>query len=315
MDFLMTVFILLLLSLVAAYVFLDTFRLYLKMAWNSLKWEWEHPVAEPTKKIEVPPLDEHRFEIHWLGHSSWLIDFFGVRILTDPVFSNRLAIFRRLVEPPVSSEEVTGLDLILLSHSHRDHLDLPTLKKLSAKAKILFPQGNKEVLQNLPNPQSIMEPEQIFERDGLTIQALRTPHQGKRVGNQQAASCTLSYLLEKNGVSLLFIGDTAYDQWLPQRIRELQPEGVDFVLIPIGAYKPEQFHQQHCNPEEALNMAVQMGAKKIVPMHYGTFILSLEDINEPLKRFQAAAQEKNMENQIQILSIGEGINLNQTQQK
>lgn len=237
----------------------------------------------------------------WIGHSTVLINFYGTRIITDPVFSSRIGLNilgltsigpKRLVEPALTISELPPVDLILLSHAHMDHLDLPSLEQFSRDIPVVISKNNVDVIDGL----SFKE---VHELDwgekialaGVDIEAVRAKHFGWRWpweedrsrGNWFGRSYN-AYLLKKNGKHIFFGGDTALQEYF-KSIGE-RGASVDLAMMPIGAYDP--WIHNHCNPEQAVQMANDIRARFVLPMHWGTFVQSDEPTHEPIERFKQA---------------------------
>ena len=257
--------------------------------------------AKPKLKPEPHTWSDKTLTVAWIGHSTVLINFYGTRIITDPVFSGRIGLNllgltsigpKRLVEPALTPEELPSIDLILLSHAHMDHLDLPSLGQFGREIPVVISKNNADVLDGLAR-------KEVHELDwgetinvaGMEIEAVRVKHFGWRMpweedrsrGNWYGRSYN-AYLLKKNGKYIFFAGDTALQDYF----REIGDRGiaVELAMMPIGAYDP--WIHNHCNPEQAVQMADQIRAKAILPMHWGTFIQSDEPTDEPIKRFKKA---------------------------
>ena len=120
-----------------------------KIVAKNISYEIRHPVQPPVSKLKAFSKDNPGIHIGWVGHSTVLLSFYGTQILMDPNFSNRLKIARRVVGLPIEPEEIKELDLILISHAHYDHLDLPSLKRLPREASLIVPQGCKGFVEGL----------------------------------------------------------------------------------------------------------------------------------------------------------------------
>ncbi len=257
--------------------------------------------AKPQSKPAPATWNDNTITAAWIGHSTVLINFFGTMIITDPVFSPRIGFSllglatvgpKRLVEPALSVEEIPRVDLILLSHAHMDHLDLPSLRAFSHDVPVVISKNNVDVIDGL----SFRE---VHELDwgeratvaGVSVEAFRVQHFGWRMpweedrsrGNWEGRSYN-AYLLKKNDKYIFFGGDTALQQYFA----EIGQRGIsiELAMMPIGAYDP--WISNHCNPEQAVEMANQIGARYVLPMHWGTFIQSDEPTNEPIDRFKKA---------------------------
>jgi len=245
--------------------------------------------------------DDSTITAAWIGHATVLINFYGTKILTDPVFSSRVgpSFFRlgtfgpkRLVAPALQIDELPPLDLILISHAHFDHLDIPSLRRLGKNTPIITAKNTGDIFDVL-GQKSVRELDwgETISQGDLEIEGLRVNHFGWRFpwekdrskGEQNGRSFN-GYRISKNGHHIVFGGDTAYHE----RFRDLGERklSIDLAILPIGAYDPWIY--VHANPEQAVAMANHMGAKTILPVHWHTFSLSNEPVDEPIGRLKAA---------------------------
>ncbi|TLY28084.1 MAG: Zn-dependent hydrolase [Ignavibacteria bacterium] len=248
--------------------------------------------------------DDSTITAAWIGHATVLINFYGTKIITDPVFSERAgpSFFRlgtfgpkRLVSPALGIDELPPLDLILISHAHFDHLDIPSLRRLGKNIPIVTAKNTGDIFDVL-GQKSVREldwGEAVTEGD-LEIEGLRVNHFGWRFpwekdrskGDKDGRSFN-GYLISKKGRHIVFGGDTAYHE----RFKDLGEQNIpiDLAILPIGAYDPWIY--VHANPEQAVAMANHMRANSILPVHWHTFMLSNEPVDEPIERLrQAVAQ-------------------------
>lgn len=229
----------------------------------------------------------------WLGHATVLLNFHGSWVLTDPALERRIGLGRgraklgpkRLVEPALRPGELPPLDLVLLSHAHMDHTDLGTLRRLSADTPVVVQTGNRDLVRRFRRVNELAWGEET-EIHGLRIESTESRHWGARmIADTQRGYG--GYLLQKQGRTVLFAGDTAYTDALTllgQRGR------IDLAILPIGAYDP--WIANHASPEQAWAMFKALGAEYVLPVHHSTFRLSREPVDEPIRRFLAAAGEE-----------------------
>jgi L-ascorbate metabolism protein UlaG (beta-lactamase superfamily) len=255
------------------------------------------PYKRPPERPKVTEWNDDQVTITWIGHSTLYINLFGTKIITDPVFGERVGMYlgagvqlgpKRFTAPALSAEEVGEVDLILLSHGHFDHFDIPSLRKLfHPRTQVITAKGTSRLLRRFRFAEvRETEPfEQVLLRDGVTVTAFPVRHWGNRYPWNHDYGWT-GYLIEKNGVRLLFAGDTAYTPAFAD-LRGYGP--IDVAFMPIGAYSPDSYQRAHCTPEQAWQMFVDSGATWFVPIHWDTFVLSQEPVDEPLKRLLAAA--------------------------
>ncbi len=253
---------------------------------SNLTYQLTHSVKPAAGKIQVEHQESEVISVSWIGHATTLINLYGSLILTDPNFSNRLGwINRRLVAPGLKPSELPPLDLVIISHAHLDHFDLPSLRALPRETTLVIPTNTTDLLHGLGFHQLIeIGWGKEISVKGVTIKAFQPAHWGKRSPFDDSERGYNSYILTKQGKSILFAGDTAYTEVIGKEGKKYQ---LAFAILPIGAYQPELWHRRHANPEEALRMSLEAGAQYMVPIHWGTFILSLEPINEPIQRLRA----------------------------
>lgn len=275
---------------------------------------------EPREAPFQPDLDEwsnDKINLCWVGHSTYLINFYGTLILTDPVFSNRIGLYalvtnlgpKRIIAPAVKPEKVSKPDLILLSHSHFDHMDYPTLKyfaeKFPNKIPVVTAYKSKDIFDDLPFGKVVeLDWEESTEIDGVKIKAFKVRHFGWRYPWENDRSKGFkhgrgynAYLLEKNGKKIFFAGDTANTD----SFKSLKNENIDVAIMPIGAYQP--WINSHCNPEEALQMADDMSAKYFLPMHTRTFPHGREPWDEPIQWLKSSAPK--FKTKVMIFEVGQ----------
>lgn len=243
----------------------------------------------------------------WIGHSTFLLRLNGTTILTDPAFSHRVGLrplgimtigLRRMAPPGLLLEDLPPLDLVLLSHAHMDHTDRPSLYRLPSKPPVVLASDTSEFVSDL----GFGEMQEIHwmetaHLDGVRIEALHVKHYGRRYPWDRDRGYN-GYLLSKEGVSVLFAGDTADTDRLT---RALKGRRVDVAIIPIGAYNP--WIRNHVSPEQAWQMFRDIGARYFIPMHWRTFCQSDEPIFEPIERLRRAAGPA--VSQIALDSIGQ----------
>lgn len=210
--------------------------------------------------------------INWYGHATTVINLSDVLIVTDPVLSNRLGIFKRVVNRPYDLKNIK-FDYILLSHGHMDHTDFPSLLKLNKDATIIVPKGYKKLIKLLGFKKVVvLRHNKTYEDDKIKISALKAEHDGRRyyIGIDDESN---SYLIERKGKSVFFAGDTAYTE----NFNNIKS---DVAIMPVGCYKPDRFTYMHCTPLESYKMFKNMDSKAMIPVHYKTFKISLEDFTE-----------------------------------
>lgn len=245
--------------------------------------------------------------ITYLGHATTLIEIGGLRILTDPVFSNHLLGLKRH-SAPIQNPEQINPDVVLISHAHFDHLDLPSFRYIKMSVPIITPRGLAPLIAKAyQNPVIELETGASHRlNQQTTVRGVPIKHPSFRcLGLRYRGS--QGYLIEAAGKSVLFLGDSAFVPDLKKDLAGLSP---DCALLPIGAYEPRWFMQaRHMNPEEALRCFELIGAKVMIPIHWGTFRLSLETLKAPLERLEALKAKKKHCGKIHVLQHGQSLTL------
>ena len=240
---------------------------------------------------------ENEDYVAWIGHATFLIKLGNTTIITDPVFSKNAGplIFGpdRFTEPALNLDEIPKTDLFLLTHNHYDHLDKSTIRKFPFKdAKVLLPLKLGKYFK--PRFKDINEMDwydEIKVNSDLKITFLPAVHWSKRSLTDTNKTLWGNFLIEYKGKKILFACDTGYGNIYKDLGEKYGP--IDITMINIGAYNFKPMFDKsiyHTTPEEALNVAQDLKSKKVIGMHWGTFVLSLEPIMEPRKRFKDNAE-------------------------
>lgn len=272
------------------------------------------PIAGQPQPLEL--VSEDQLGVTFIGHSSFLLQIDGRKLLVDPVFSKRLILLRRQRHPGVLVDDLPPIDLILLTHAHMDHLDLASLRRviratrrLTGRApEVIVPRGVEDLVENLGFSQ-VHQLEWWQEIDILGLNVTMTPckHWGARMFRDMHRGYG-GYVIEGGGQSVYHSGDTAYFDGFREIGRRLQPK---LALLPIGAYFPDSYRAVHTSPEEAVRGFGELGAEQMIPMHYGTFRLGREPMDEPAQRLVAEARRLGVADNVQVLEEGQTILLRQ----
>jgi L-ascorbate metabolism protein UlaG (beta-lactamase superfamily) len=228
----------------------------------------------------------------WLGHATVLLKVDGTTILTDPVFSDRVGLtlgpltlgLKRLVAPPLELRQLPPIDLVLLSHAHMDHFDIPTLRALEKRSTRVVTAAKTSDLLRVGGYSSVTELGwgERTRIGPLTLRAFEVNHWGARMRSDTYRGYN-GYLIEAGRYQILFAGDTATTAFRALRTSRT----VGLAIMPVGAYNP--WIRFHCTPEQAWQMGNDAGAEFIIPVHHQTFQLSREPLKEPIERLYAAA--------------------------
>ena len=270
----------------------------------------QRPVLPASTKPTPSKWSDANVTLCWLGHSTVLLNFYGIHVLTDPALGSRVGVSvglgtagpKRYVAPALRVEELPHIDLLLLSHAHRDHLDLPSLHKLSPATFTITAQETtdlltgthlKQIAELAWNEQSTLR----TSKGELRIDAIEVKHWGQRWPSERPRGYN-GYLLRREDKAILFAGDTAFTP-LFSTYRSRGP--FDLAIMPIGAYQPWIWN--HCTPEQAVEMANYSGARFILPVHHKTFRLSDEPMNEPIERLEAALDRER--ERLTLRNVGE----------
>jgi L-ascorbate metabolism protein UlaG (beta-lactamase superfamily) len=263
--------------------------------------DFRRPVLKPKFRPEPQSWNSNRITAAWLGHSTVLVNFYGVTILTDPVLGKRAGADtlvgtvgpKRFVAPALKPRELPAIDLVLLSHAHMDHLDPETIRLLPGKPQAVTAYRTSDLLleSHLAGTRELSwgEKTRVSTAHGeVDVQAFEVKHWGARWRVDKYRGYN-GYILAREGKKIIFGGDTA----LTESFRRLRNQGpFEFAMMPIGAYQP--WLCSHCSPEQAVRMANDAGAKHFLPMHTKTFPLGREGVIEPMERLEAAIEPERL---------------------
>jgi L-ascorbate metabolism protein UlaG (beta-lactamase superfamily) len=283
---------------------------YLFREWTIESWR---PIAPAFARPTPATWSDAQVTLAWLGHATILINFFGIKILTDPALFRRIGIRlpgftigpKRLTAPALKVDELPKIDLILLSHAHFDHLDLRTLRRFDENTSVITARGTSDLLRRT-RFREVTEldwgkTKSVKTASGeIDVSAFRVNHWGARKQRDTYRGYN-GYLLESRDCGrhrIIFSGDTA----ITDSFADLRRHGeIDVAIMSIGAYNPWIY--AHCSPEQAVEMANAAAARFIMPVHHQTFRLSFEPFREPIERFEAALRKT--PERIALREIGE----------
>ena len=268
----------------------------------------------PVKNKPAPNAwSEREVTAAWLGHATVLVNFYGLTILTDPTLMPRIGADigiatvgpKRLVNTPLSFSELPPIDLLLLSHAHMDHFDMPTLHKFPAQSHAITARDTLDLFSGMNFRKNVTElrwGESTMANTAhgnVRVEAFEVDHWGARWRADKKRGYN-GYIVEREGKKLMFGGDTA----ITDKFQLIRSKGrFDLAIMPIGSYKP--FKKRHCTPEESVKMLNEAGAEKILPVHFKTFRLGEEGTTEPMERLEATIAH----DRIALRDIGETFRL------
>ena len=284
----------------------------MEQLWRLVRESHEQPMTGTPRPVQLVDPDE--LGVTFIGHSSFLLQVHGRKLLVDPVFSKRLVVLRRQRRAGVLVEELPPIDIVLLTHAHMDHLDMASLRRVIRATRrltgqtpeVVVPRGVEDLVERLgfSRVHGLAWWEQI-EVQGLKVTMTPCKHWGARMFRDTHRGYG-GYVVQGGGQSVYHSGDTAYFDGFSEIGAKLKPE---VALLPIGAYFPDTYRSVHTSPEEAVRGFVELGAQQMVPMHYGTFRLGREPMEEPLQRLEAEGERLGIKGKIKILAEGETMNL------
>jgi len=241
--------------------------------------------------------------VTYVGHATVLLQLGTTTLLTDPVYSDRLMVPRRLVAPGVALDALPKLDVVLVSHGHMDHLDVPTHRMLPKNdTVVVVAKGLTDLVTGCGYKEIVeLRWHESTTIGDVRITSLPVNHWGTRAIVPDRRGYT-GFLLEHPDGSVFFPGDTAHEP----RFRDYgERHDVDVALLPIGAYSPPPFRAHHMNPEDALTALVNLNARWLVPIHWGTFVISAEPVEEPVDWLLELAGARGLAERIAVLRHGE----------
>jgi L-ascorbate metabolism protein UlaG (beta-lactamase superfamily) len=246
-----------------------------------------------VKQCTQPTTKDTRLGVLWVGHATALIQIDDRVILTDPVFTDSVGqLASRLVEPGIEPKNLPKIDAVLISHMHFDHFSFGSLSDIEDKVRALLlpPQGSAYLADSFSFPSWELHAWQAWEKEGLRITAVPVEHVGFRYGIDEAwmTQSFTGYVIEYHGMKVYFGGDSAYDQKNFVETGSRFPN-LDLALIPIAPIEPRDFMRHtHMDPREALQAFVDLGAARMVPIHYDTFVNSTDKPGDALRELGKA---------------------------
>lgn len=293
--------------------------------WEVLRWAVIDRITGRRKIAPAGPLPE-RVEpnldlIHhtgdgtrltWIGHASFLLSIAGAHVLIDPVFSGRVGgTYRRYTPPGLAADQLPAIDALLVTHSHYDHLDAKSVLALDRGVPVCTPAG----LGNWFRKRDFRDVTELAWWEAKTLGPLTISFVPARHWTQRSLwdfnrSLWGGYVISAGAETVYHAGDSAWFDGFAEIGRRFPR--IDCALLPIGGYQPGWFMERnHMTPEQAVDAFVQLGARMLVPMHWGTFRLTDEPICEPLERLKAAWEQAKRWNERSLVTpaLGETVRL------
>jgi L-ascorbate metabolism protein UlaG (beta-lactamase superfamily) len=276
---------------------------------------WPTSVAVEPRLPE--PLNGAAAVVTFIGHATFLIQTPLGNILTDPMYSERASPLswvgpRRVRRPAVRFDDLPPISIVLLSHNHYDHLDLPTLRRLAARFDpvVVTPLGNGSLVQS-SGIRRVLELDWWQHTTAGDFDITLTPaqHFSARTPFDRNRALWGGFVLTIGDARISFAGDTAYGGFFKDIRARLGP--IDLALLPIGAYEPRWFMQAaHMNPAEAVQAHLDLEVRQSIGMHFGTIQLTTEGIDEPLQALEEARREKHIAPAVfRTLDFGESVRI------
>ncbi len=260
----------------------------------------------PRRAPDRALIDAGAPQITWIGHASFLLTLGGKRILVDPIFRTRLGPVARLAPPGLALDALPPIDVVLVTHNHRDHLDPWTIERLGSAPHYVAPLGNGDLLRKL-GATRVTELDWWHSTDLGSIEVTLVParHWSMRYPWDRNDALWGGFVIGAAEGAAYHSGDTGFFDGFAEIGKRCGP--IDWAMLPIGAYEPRWFMApQHMSPEEAVEAGRLLGARCLVAMHWGTFRLTDEPIGEPPERARAAvAAAGDPDRELWILDVGE----------
>ncbi|MDA0749227.1 MAG: MBL fold metallo-hydrolase [Verrucomicrobia bacterium] len=269
---------------------------FYEMVWKAFltKRSGEH------KKPDFPVIQNDELALTWIGHASFLIQFRDMNAMVDPNFANWLFWQKRVRKTGLKLQDVPPLDLVMITHAHFDHFHKASLRKLPTRIAVV-PWGVGDLVKGLGFERVVeLEWWESFSHGDWKVTFTPSKHWGARVIHDDHRGFG-GYVLEHSGRRIYHAGDSAYFNGFHEIGKRCQPE---IALLPIGAYFPDSFRRVHMGPDEALQTFKDLKASWMVPMHYGSFKLSFEDMDEPPRWLGELAEEQGLTDQIKVMEEG-----------
>ena len=268
-----------------------------EMVWKSLLTKRTGDHKDPV----FPELKTGQVALTWIGHASFLIQFTDMNVLVDPNFANWLFLLKRIKRAGMRLAHLPRIDLVLLTHAHYDHFHRRTLRQLRKPMMAITPWGMKDLMNGLGFERIIeLKWWESLSQRNCKVTLVPARHWGARTLHDGHRGYG-GFVLEHQGRRVYHAGDSAYFEGFKEIGRRFQPE---IALLPIGAYQPEGFRNVHMGPDDAMQVFKDLNSHWFIPMHFGSFKLSFEDIEEPPRWLRHLAAQHRLSHRVKILEEG-----------
>lgn len=264
--------------------------------------------STPHRENDGTAVRDLATSLTWIGHATFAMRLGGKLVLTDPVLGDRIqGVVKRLSRPGLELGSIGPVDVVTVSHDHFDHLDLPSLRRIGPEATYVVPLGCGKLLRDVGLPKVIeLDRWESTHVGELRIALVPAQHWCMRAPWDKNTRLWGGFVYESAEGKAYHAGDTAFSEQVFRAIGEREP-GIDWAMMPIGAYDPEWFMKpQHIGPEDAIEAHRLLGAKHFVAMHWGTFRLTDEPMGEPPMRLRQEWQRRALETErLWVVDLGE----------
>jgi L-ascorbate metabolism protein UlaG (beta-lactamase superfamily) len=259
--------------------------------------------TEARAPAPVPAPAAGALAVTFVGHACAMLTSARTRVLTDPCFANFLWGLRRARAACLHEDDAADVGLVLISHAHRDHLHLPSLRRLPRTATVLVPPGCAGLVERLGFADVIaLEPGAELRFRDLVITAVAARHDGRRGVFDRRWRGASGYVLRSPDVTAYFVGDSGYFSGFRDLGRRLRP---DVALLPIAGYEPLALRQSHMSPLDAVAAFEDLGAEVLVPIAHGAFPLGYEPLDAPLAWLRQLCEERGLTSRLAALGPGQ----------
>jgi L-ascorbate metabolism protein UlaG (beta-lactamase superfamily) len=248
-----------------------------------------------------PKIRKGEICITWIGHASFLIQTHETNILIDPIWSKWLKVIKRLKQPGIEIDHLPSIDFVLVTHAHFDHLDRRTLARVASGQPIVVPIGVGNLVHDLGfNIVHELDYWQTVKLGPIEVSLTPCAHWGARFLADLHRGFG-GFVVKMDGRTIFHCGDSAYFDGF----KEIgDRHDIDIALLPIGGYDAPTGREVHMNPEQAVRSFLELRAKIFVPMHYGSFRLGYEPLEEPPARLLASARDAGIEDKLLVMTEG-----------